>query len=548
MLVTQPTFRAEGADGPLVRKWCEQRGFRYEEHGAAALTIVPIRSGEPKFAYIPETGSLSEEIYRLDVQGEPPEAVATITYAGERGLRYGLNEIARRIRRNEWRTGTAFDYPKFPLRGIIEGFYGQPWKQEERLDMLGFIAERNMNAYFYGPKDDAFHRARWREPYDETSYERLRDVFEAAGALALDFYYCIAPGLSMRYSSEDDYAALLGKLGQIQALGVRRFGLFFDDIPDSLQHPEDAAAFPDLVDAHVRLANRLHRDLASRDPGIRLVVCPTQYWGKGNEYYISRLGGGLHPTIELFWTGRNICSQELTLMEAATFAQSTYRLPLYWDNYPVNDLEMSDEIHIGPYRQRDPHLYRFSRGVIANGMAYPESSKIAFATIASYLWDPVGYDPEASWKEALEDAAGSRGLAPMLRFADNVRYSCLYQTDSPALAAEIGKLVFDYAYGDRKAAVARFSAFVASMEEAATALSREEACPPKLRAELGRWIAKYEAGCKLLAACAAYLDSPGGEKRERVLGMYERYRQDRAYVFADVLTSFVNSVLDGSLA
>ena len=54
-----------------------------------------------------------------------------------------------------------------PLRGVIEGFYGTPWQQEERLDILAFCRAEGFNAYLYAPKDDPYHREKWREPYPE---------------------------------------------------------------------------------------------------------------------------------------------------------------------------------------------------------------------------------------------------------------------------------------------------------------------------------------------------------------------------------------------
>ena len=33
-----------------------------------------------------------------------------------------------------------------PLRGVIEGFYGTPWQQKERLDLLTFAHETGYNA------------------------------------------------------------------------------------------------------------------------------------------------------------------------------------------------------------------------------------------------------------------------------------------------------------------------------------------------------------------------------------------------------------------
>lgn len=540
---TLPTISSLGTDNIVIQSWCERNGYSYlpGEHGD--IRISAVQSAEARFTYIAETSTVSDEIYELAIQGEPPHCEVQITFAGERGLRYALNAIGRMLKRSEWQEGVHFDYPRFPIRGIIEGFYGQPWSQEQRLEMLRFIATHNMNTYVYGPKDDVYHRERWQDLYDEESYARLRSAFAETTALGLDFYYSIAPGLSMRYSSESEFAALVRKVDQIHNLGITDFCLLLDDIPEELQHQEDQAAYGDLVEAHVRLVNRFYAEIMKWNADIRLIVCPTQYWGKGNERYISQLGSRMHPSIEMFWTGRNICAPEITLSEAAVFTQSTHRKPLYWDNYPVNDVEMTDEMHIGPYRQRDRHLYRFSRGVIANGMEYAESSKIAYATIADYLWNPEKYDPEASWRDALEEIVGQADLADMLTFADNVRYSCLYLTDSPMLGAELTKFNFAYFYGDREQAIDNLEQLFARMiESGARLLSGME--NKKLQGELQRWLYKYAAGCALMQECVQYIRSQNPDDLERIRLNYELYRKDLTYVFADVLMSFMNKVLD----
>ncbi|REE85295.1 hyaluronoglucosaminidase [Paenibacillus taihuensis] len=538
-----PSISSLGMDSPIVQSWCERNGYSYLSGERGDIRISAVKSMDARFAYIDETSTVSDEIYELSIQGEPPLCEVRITFAGERGLRYALNAIGRMIKRGMWQDGTHYDYPRFPVRGIIEGFYGQPWSQEQRLKMLGFIARHNMNSYVYGPKDDIYHRERWQDLYDEEAYARLRNAFTETTALGLDFYYSIAPGLSMRYSSEADFAALIRKVEQIHKLGVTDFCLLLDDIPEELQHQEDKDAYSDLVEAHIRLVNRFYAEIMKWNDSIRLIVCPTQYWGKGDERYISQLGSRIHPSIDLFWTGRNICAPEITLSEAAVFTQSTHRKPLYWDNYPVNDVEMTDEMHIGPYRGRDRHLYRFSRGVIANGMEYAESSKIAYATIADYLWNPEKYDPEASWQGALEEIVGQANFADMLQFADNLRYSCLYLTDSPKLAAELTKFNFAYFYGDREQAIDHLEQFFEQMIEAGSRLSKGME-NGDLHAELQRWLHKYAAGCALMQECVRYIRSQNPDELEQIRTKYELYRKDLTYVFADVLMSFMNKVLD----
>ena len=53
------------------------------------------------------------------------------------------------------------------MRGVIEGFYGAPWSHDERLDLIRFCAQHGLNTWVHAPKDDPYHRARWREPYPE---------------------------------------------------------------------------------------------------------------------------------------------------------------------------------------------------------------------------------------------------------------------------------------------------------------------------------------------------------------------------------------------
>ena len=66
----------------------------------------------------------------------------------------------------------------FKVRGVIEGFHGQPWTQAQRLEMIDFLAERGMNTFVYAPKDDPKLRDDWRAAYDEAELERLGELVD----------------------------------------------------------------------------------------------------------------------------------------------------------------------------------------------------------------------------------------------------------------------------------------------------------------------------------------------------------------------------------
>ena len=96
---------------------------------------------------------------------------------------------------------------------------------------------------------------------------------------------------------------------------------------------------------------------------------------------------------------------------------------------------MGFELHIGPYRGRDPQLLRKAFGVVANGMELYEASKIPFATIADYLAAPETYDPERAGAGRSATSSVTPTSRPSLLFADNVRSSCLGPDDAPVVTA-----------------------------------------------------------------------------------------------------------------
>jgi hyaluronoglucosaminidase len=422
----------------------------------------------------------------------------------------------------------------FAVRGVIEGFYGRPWTHEQRLDLIEFIAARGMNTFVYAPKDDPLLRRDWRTAYEGIELAQVSELVEGCRRQQVDFVYCLSPGLSIRYSSDTDVDDLDAKFRSVGELGIHRFGLLLDDIPKELRHEADRSRFTDLVDAQIALVGGVFERLPA---GNQLIVCPTVYWGTGDEAYITRLGRGIDPRIDLFWTGRAICSATLDLIDAATFARATGRPATYWDNYPVNDVAMGGELHVGPYRGRDPHLWRFATGVIANGMELFESSKIAFATIADYLRSPEDYDPEISWQAALRDVVGDVDVGAYGLFADNVRSSCLAAEDAPQVTRALEAFVFATEHGDRRAAAAELATFADRLLAAADRLLRGPVINPALVDEGRPWIEAFATGARAIR-CIADLgadDRLATDGRTELLPHLQRLREARVRVFGDVL-------------
>lgn len=300
---------------------------------------------------------------------------------------------------------------QFAIRGLVEGFYGNPWTWEMRLSVIPRLARLGFNAYFYGPKDEPLVCARWRDPYQAADLARLRQLKEACDQSGMDLVCMLAPCFSMVFSSASDFEALMDKYRQLYSLGIQSFVLLFDDVPEELQDPEDQAQFGTLLSAHIDLALRTYAALKEMDPDIRFMVCPTEYWGDGSKGYLGPFGQAMPPDVAILYTGYTICAHELNLDNAQHFQALTGKKPLYWDNYPVNDANMTREFHIAPIINRAPDLALHAEGLVVNPMEYQESSMLALFTFGEYLNDGAAYDPEASFARAVSHLLGAEHLA-----------------------------------------------------------------------------------------------------------------------------------------
>jgi hyaluronoglucosaminidase len=282
------------------------------------------------------------------------------------------------------------------VRGVIEGFYGPPWSHGARLDAIEFLAALGMNAYVYAPKSDPRHRERWREPYEPHEHDAFGELARACRAVGARFGFALSPGLDVQYDDESDRRAVLRKLMCLRDQRVDWFVLALDDIPSRAGLAEEQA----------NLATWLHHELGH---DVRLSLVPTEYVGTRPTAYLSALGSGLPADVDVFWTGPTVCSPVISADDARAWREAVGGLPLLlWDNYPVNDATMEHELHLGPYRGRDPSLSDVLEGVLCNPMLQPRASLVALATAAEFWSDPASYDETDAWERAISEVGKDR--------------------------------------------------------------------------------------------------------------------------------------------
>jgi len=301
-----------------------------------------------------------------------------------------------------------------PLRGVIEGFYGTPWTESARLDMISFCGRTGFNAYIYAPKDDPYHREKWREPYPEGELADLSRLVVAAQKNGVRFIFAVSPGLDLHLGAGEDAdrVAMLAKFEALYQLGVRDFAIFFDDIES--RDGAGQAAFLCAVDT----------DLRARHPGVHpLITVPTEYSydtmqdGQGSPTaYTRAFAAGLKGTdILVLYTGDGVAKGGLTA-ESLANARSLYDgrpLGLWW-NYPVSDYDEA-KLALGPIEKLPLDGVP---AIFYNPMKHERLSKIALATGAALAKAPETYDSEAAWHQAIQDQYGAQAPA-METFADH---------------------------------------------------------------------------------------------------------------------------------
>jgi hyaluronoglucosaminidase len=455
------TLRSRGADRITVRA---------EPSGRAALTVHLGPATRPDVAHLLAGTVVPQrpEGYALRVD-RSAKSRGTIALGGvdPAGQYYAVQTLRQLVipKGDGWRIAGASvsDYPAMPLRGTIEGFYGSPWTHAERLDQLAFYGDIKANTYVYAPKDDLYHRDRWRDPYPADKLAELGELVDTATAHHVRFTFAVSPGASICYSNAEDRLALAAKLQSMYDLGVRDFSIPLDDISytrwncaaDQTEYgvPGPAAA----ATAQVDLLNDVQRSFVAAHPGTRpLQMVPTEYGDLTDTGYKQVIRTTLDPDVLVMWTGTDVVPPSITVEQASRASEIFGRDVFVWDNYPVNDYaQAAGRLLLAPYDKREAGLSGQLTGIVANPMNQAAASKVALFTIADFTWNDGAYQRDASWAQAASYLAGGDpvGVRALLAFFDLNHLAPTFgsqpwQPQAPALAAQLAEFWVRYHGGD----------------------------------------------------------------------------------------------------
>ncbi|MEM0952671.1 MAG: beta-N-acetylglucosaminidase domain-containing protein [Pseudomonadota bacterium] len=249
--------------------------------------------------------------------------------------------------------------------GVVEGFYGKAWSWQQRIDFADFLLRSNLNTFVYAPKSDPFLRKRWQEDWPRAEAVELAAVARHYADRNLSWGMGLSPYLLYQRYGAAEKRALRAKVARLEAFGAGLLGLLFDDMPGN-------------VDALAERQLEIISDVLAWSRWQRVIVCPTYYsldpvlqkhFGTMPENYWETLGQMLPQTVDVFWTGAQVCSRYISVQHLKEIAALLQRKPVLWDNYPVNDgAAMVDFLHMAPLSGRPPEIANYTSGHLCNPM------------------------------------------------------------------------------------------------------------------------------------------------------------------------------------
>lgn len=318
---------------------------------------------------------------------------------------YGLTTLHQILQQTDGATLRAFticDYADVKTRGFIEGYYGNPWSTEDRVNLMGWGGYYKLNAYVYAPKDDPKHNAKWRELYtDDELREKIDPLAKAGNDSKCRFVYALHPFMNNPITSDNydgSVATLKAKFQQVMDHGVRQIAILADDA-----HDQGPALYTQLLmdmTAWVHEQQKATNDDGSlKYPGLKdtIIFCPVHYSGFGEYWYKD-----LPENIQVVNTGGQVWGK-IDNRFATSFKASSGRSPFMWINWPCSDND-KDALHMGGYKNfLGADVTPGSvEGVVLNPMQQSEPSKQAIFMNADFTWNLwQGYDhADQAWEDA----------------------------------------------------------------------------------------------------------------------------------------------------
>ncbi|WP_461810920.1 beta-N-acetylglucosaminidase domain-containing protein [Faecalimonas sp.] len=330
-----------------------------------------------------------------------------------------LKHIFNQMDGSTIRNFTIKDYADTNIRGFIEGYYGIPWSNADRISLMKFGGEFKMTSYIFAPKDDPYHKNLWRDPYPAQEIAEIKKMVQAGNEAKCHFVWTAHPFMGGFNANQADaeIQALLRKFDQLYDAGVRQFGVLGDDVGQLNK---------DIV---VKMMEKVSEWAKEKGDVYDTVFCPAGYnhsW-QGDYSELNKYDKEFPEDVKIFWTGEAVCQpvEQKTLdhfrKHNLPSGQKERRSPLFWLNWPVNDIN-GERLMMGKGSLLRTEVNPADlSGVVTNPMQEAEASKVAIFAVADYAWNVKEFKENKSWSDSFKyvDAQASEALHTLAKHMSN---------------------------------------------------------------------------------------------------------------------------------
>lgn len=325
----------------------------------------------------------------LPSDGTEPDRVIVLGKTTDAAY-YGLTTLYQILQQTpdaKLRTFTMSDYADVVTRGFIEGYYGNPWSTQDRVNLMQWGGYYKLNAYVYAPKDDPKHNSKWRELYTEQELtEKIEPLAEAGNTSKCRFVFALHPFMYNPITSsnyDSSVAILKEKFTQVMDHGVRQIAILADDAGNqgSTLYTRLCNDMTDWL--HEKQAEQ-NADGTLKYPGLKdtLIFCPVNYMGWGESWYAN-----LPKTVQVINTGGRVWGK-VDNNFTSSFTNNSGVAPFMWINWPCTDNSKST-LSMGGYENAlgtDVQPGKV-QGVVLNPMQQSEPSKAGIFMNADFSWN-----------------------------------------------------------------------------------------------------------------------------------------------------------------
>jgi len=341
------------------------------------------------------------------------------------GRFYAVQTLKQLVKNRSVYVADILDKPTIACRGIPMGLQ---WFEERNGEALKRLTQSKFNFVWAQGSllDNCLDTDNWRLDFTGSQKTTLKNFIELYRKNFIEVWMAIGPrgkNPPLQYSSEADISTVVQKMDTLYILGLRHFGLRFDDLgnigEDQLLVPADVNAFGnDIGAAQVYFISEVYSRLKALHPDIQFMVVPMDYSQTGNYGEKTTASLRLRQLQKLpLEIGIYSVSYYDEDVLAATCLTGRPTVAIV-SNFYSEGIEDRNEYAV-PYLSFIAWHNAVVRAKIAGFTWLPkipqreDAALISWRTAADFSWAPERYDPDRSFQWAAAQYLGVPEATPM---------------------------------------------------------------------------------------------------------------------------------------